>query len=640
MKYQQSLLPIVLITLLAVFLRLQNLGAVEHNVDHAYPISQALHSLEQGVFPITAQGTSVLFANPPLTGYLFLVPLSLSRSPYGVYLFVIALNTLAVPLSYVTARRLLPRGDGFALIVAFLVAVNPWVVEYSRTTWVQCLLPFGVMLVFWLFVPLWLGEAPHPRRRFLFGCAGLAALSQTYLLAFALIAPVALLCLVHHRRITVRTAFIGALMVIIPGVIYGAGLIADGENTLNRIRDFGGDGLRFRTEAWAHLARLTTGWEYAATRGLDAPAGRADAVTRFNLGELANGVGIALMVIGAAAYLRSGRRDFSQTGILVVWGGLLPLLMTAVSRPVHPFYLLLTLPVGTILAVRGMHTLYEGAARFKMGRATAFAGLAALTWFGVLSGVNVVRYAEETLITPGVDGFNALPLQDGVALAAHFAPLLGEVGTIHVKADGRMMESFAGRTFWLDPDVDTARGTTIAADGTLYLLWRGEGHPPPDLTIPDETASYVLSDGEAIDAYRVGWSPPPSIEQWQGISSDGGLIPVWAKASTLLAGQAGEVAMVWAVVSLPPERAAYLYSPFVHLYDGEGKRVLIADGAVTPGALWRVGDLQYKRLTFAIPAEAAPPVRLMMGHYDGVHGRSLILRFPDGREDAVIAIKP
>lgn len=157
MKYQQSLLPIVLITLLAVFLRLQNLGAVEHNVDHAYPISQALHSLEQGVFPITAQGTSVLFANPPLTGYLFLVPLSLSRSPYGVYLFVIALNTLAVPLSYVTARRLLPRGDGFALIVAFLVAVNPWVVEYSRTTWVQCLLPFGVMLVFWLFVPLWLG---------------------------------------------------------------------------------------------------------------------------------------------------------------------------------------------------------------------------------------------------------------------------------------------------------------------------------------------------------------------------------------------------------------------------------------------------------------------------------------------------
>ena len=46
------------ILILAALLRLQHLDAIQHNVDHAYPIWQALMTLDRGVFPVTAQGTS------------------------------------------------------------------------------------------------------------------------------------------------------------------------------------------------------------------------------------------------------------------------------------------------------------------------------------------------------------------------------------------------------------------------------------------------------------------------------------------------------------------------------------------------------------------------------------------------------
>src|SRR5258706_10528309 len=151
------------ILLLAAFLRFQHLDAIQHNVDHAYPIWQALMTLDRGVFPVTAQGTSVLFANPALTGYLFVPWVALTRSPIGPYIFVIVLNTLAVYFVYRAAMLILDQRC--ALIAAFLMAVNPWVVEYSRTTWVQALLPFFTTLLFWLLLPVLLGRSGSPARR-------------------------------------------------------------------------------------------------------------------------------------------------------------------------------------------------------------------------------------------------------------------------------------------------------------------------------------------------------------------------------------------------------------------------------------------------------------------------------------------
>ena len=57
-------LLIILIMGVALFLRLRYLGEIEHNVDHAYTVWQAISTLDRGTLPLAGQGTSVLFANP------------------------------------------------------------------------------------------------------------------------------------------------------------------------------------------------------------------------------------------------------------------------------------------------------------------------------------------------------------------------------------------------------------------------------------------------------------------------------------------------------------------------------------------------------------------------------------------------
>src|SRR5690606_28207025 len=130
-RLNSETLLLALIVLIAALLRLMDLETIRYNIDHAYPIWQALLTLDTGTFPIIGQPSSVLFANPPLTGYLFLPILALTRSVTAVYVVVILLNTAAVAFCYQIARDLL-RDSRLALIAAFLMAVNPWLIEYSR----------------------------------------------------------------------------------------------------------------------------------------------------------------------------------------------------------------------------------------------------------------------------------------------------------------------------------------------------------------------------------------------------------------------------------------------------------------------------------------------------------------------------
>src|SRR5258708_35794127 len=95
------------ILMVGALLRFQNLGAIEHNIDHVYPIHQARLTIDRGVFPVTGQVTSVLFANPPLMGYLLILPVALTRSPVGAYIVIITLNTSAIWFVFSAAKRLL-----------------------------------------------------------------------------------------------------------------------------------------------------------------------------------------------------------------------------------------------------------------------------------------------------------------------------------------------------------------------------------------------------------------------------------------------------------------------------------------------------------------------------------------------------
>ncbi|MFQ3535369.1 MAG: hypothetical protein SNJ58_05790 [Aggregatilineales bacterium] len=608
--FASALLPLVLS--FAALLRLQNLGAIEHNVDHAYPIWQALNTLERGTLPVLGQGTSVLFANPALTGYLYIPALLIVRSPYAPYLLVIALNTLAVWLAYRAIRHLWDTPA--ALSGAFLLAASPWVIEYSRTTWVQALLPFFACLIFALFIPVWLGRAERPQRRFWLACAALATMTQTYLLAYAAFFPIALLSLIFRRHVGWRALLIGALIALAPTVPYAAGLLSDSARALERVRSFTERSPALSDEAFNHALRLLTGRDYAAARGLAAPI--QDAVLRYQLSELAHGALLVALLLGAFAALRMRR----ETAIIaLIWSGVPILMMSYVSQAVHPFYLLLTLPALHALAGTGIaETMRLLKGRLAVGRY----GLAlCLIGFAGLSGLNVLRYAEESLLTPSIDGLTALPLSEGVHMAQSLlsAQQIG-ASVVFADIDAWILNSLAGRVFEVDRDADPTKTLYLPERGGLYLIFSATGQPSAFPLALEPSGRYVFADGGSVEAFRVQQDLVP---QTLNLPSDKGLTLIDARLeSSLRSGQTARLSMSFRVDALPADRASWLFAPFAHVYDAGGARILIADGAATPGWAWRLGDIQRKTLYLALPQGAQPPFRVEIGLYDGLRGEA------------------
>jgi hypothetical protein len=639
---------------LAALLRFQNLHAIEHNVDHAYPVWQALTTLERGAWPVTAQGTSVLFANPALTGYLYVLPVALARSPLGPYLLVIMLNTLGVWFAYRAGALLI--GAPRALIAAFLLAINPWVIEYSRTTWVQALLPCFAPLVLWLLAPVWLGRARHPARRTLIAMAALTAMTQTYLLAFMALVPVALLTLIFRRAIPWRAAAIGGALFLAATGVYGLGLAARGEETIARVQSFSEGGARLSDEAWSHAVRLVTGREYAVARGLEAPMD--DWQTRHTLSEAAHVALLAALLAGmiGAGWQVYRRREApgraARAAIMLVWFGAPILLMSYVSRPVHPFYLLLTLPAGHALAAQGIGAGWALLRRWlgrrsRLAEAIPAVGALAAVAVSMLFGLNTLRYAEATLATPGAHDLSALPVGAGIEMARTlFPPETRPPGAvIFADVDEWTLNSFAGALFPVDRDIDTAHTTYIPAAGGLYLFFAPPDAPvmPPPPLGAQASGQVALADGASVTRYPVDGSLIPAWAQGETISGDAGISFLGtALEGALNPGESTALVTAWRVDALLPERGGWLFGPFAHAFDAEGNRIAIADGAVTPGAAWRQGDVHLKRITITLPAGAAGPFALRAGLYDGVHQRGVIFSLPDGsHSDSIpIAVTP
>ncbi|PJF33855.1 MAG: hypothetical protein CUN49_17555, partial [Candidatus Thermofonsia Clade 1 bacterium] len=125
---------------------------------------------------------------------------------------------------------------------------------------------------------------------------------------------------------------------------------------------------------------------------------------------------------------------------------------------------LLTLPALQALAGIGTAELARSIIKMRLARQVTLAVL--LAAFGALSALNALRYAEESLVTPSLDGLTALPLGEGVRMAQGLlsAEQIGE-SVVFADVDGWILNSFAGRLFEVDRDAEAAR--------TLYLPERG-----------------------------------------------------------------------------------------------------------------------------------------------------------------------
>lgn len=614
-RSEQIILAVILVA--AAFLRAEYLLQIEHNIDHAYPVWQALNTLEHGALPLTGQSTSVLFDNPALTGYLYLPLLALARSPITPYILVIALNTLAVLLSFRAVRGLLGTTPG--LIAAALIAVNPWIIEYSRTSWVQSLLPFFACAVAWLLWPVLSGRSRNPRRRTLLALVMLTLMAQTYLLAYLMVVPVGLLIMIFWRRVPKHALLAGSAIFLAAAAVYGAGLLANRQAVQRRLDDFGASPARLSGEAWSHAVRLVTGNDYAAARGVGAPAG--DAELRQGLSQIAHTVLLAALILGsglalvnirrAKAALRPGRPTEPplQKGdaglILLIW--FLPpvALMSYVGQPVHPFYQLLGLPAGYGLAAWGI------AAVFRPQTRIGGAALVALfVPFALLMGLNSARYYQETAARPGAHGTTALSLEYGLKLGDAINAHLPPGGIVYADESAWILNSFAGRTFLVSRFARAPRVTIIPWSGGLYLNAPGEDH---DVTIP-------LPDGYplTLDQFEPGAASQVVPLHALDYASEQGIRLIGYD----LDGDA--LTTYWRVDSMTPETRDWLFAPFAHVFDDSGQRVQIVDGEVVPGGEWRVGDVHVHHMT--IPDAVQYEIRV--GQYDALRQQNVIF-LPD-----------
>ncbi len=643
----------ILIAIMAVgvFLRFNDLGLVEHNVDRAYPIYQALRTLDEGFLPLTAQGTSVLFDNPPLMGYILVLPVAIWRSPYAAYIFVTALNSLAPYLVYRLGIRLMDRRR--ALVAAALMAFNPWVIEYSRYTWVQGLLPFLTTLTAWLLFPVMAGKATHPIRRTALGLIALAVMCHTYLLAFATLAPTIVLMAIFRRRVPIKGVLIGTVAFLALFIPYAVGLASQFEHTSARLASFAGSGPHLSAEAWWHAVRLVTGSDYELARGTGAPIN--DVELRHVLTQAAHYALLAALMGGIVASViavaRGGNGNPQPDGrggspvsrefalMALIWFGMPVLMMSYVGWPVHPFYQLIGIPGGYLLTAIGVGLLTDRAdihgALSLAEAALVIAGIG----LAVLGGVNSVRYAQETAALPGAHGLGALPLDVGIEMGRVVAELQPPDAPpeVYIDLDSCTISSLSGMVLESYRDARYPALSVVPAwPGALTVLFAEDDDPPAPL-FAEYLADYEieLADGTSIRFYRYPWGSrdpavrPSSEVGWPtdlGISLWGVDLPGdWEPGEPF-------VLLTWWLVGdeLPPDVGEWLAGPFVHVFDATGERIAIGDGEEVPGYRWRPGDLFIQRITIGLPDGIEMPLEIAIGLYDPIRNRNAMFTPPDG----------
>lgn len=619
-------LLLALILLAGAWLRVQNLGAIEYNIDQAYPIWQALRTLDAGHWPLTGQGTSVLFDNPPLTGYLYLPIVALTRQPLAVYVFTIALNTLAIWLAWRALARLLDTRA--ALVATALLATNPWIIEDSRRTWVQALAPFFVALIFWALTPVLTGQTRRPSRWLLIALGGLTLFAHTYLLAYALLAPVGLLIALRWRRVPKRALLVGTACFALLAAFYAMGLLQNWDRTSSRAESFAAGEARLSDEALGHALRLVTGGGYADVRGMAALAG--DAQTRQALSRAVHAIWTVLVAIGVSRALLAWRKNAASPRaaghslsddralILLTWFALPVLMMSYVSRSVHPFYLLLTLPAGHGLAAWAVRPALDR-------RAGVVLVIAGVILTGALNGLNAVRFAQASASHPGEDLPGTLPLAQATELGARLRDALEPGMAILAPMPEWTPPTLAGKAVRTEEMNGFERAVIVPPAGALLLtVARPSEAVPPPLYAAPAASTVLFSDGSAIALWqvtpeRLPVAHPADIPSDIQVSFAG-----WTLNGVLAAAQSVALDLFWRVDGLSPDRGIWTFAPYAHLLDGDGMRIAVVDGAVISALDWVPGDLLVYRLPLSIPPDAQGPFALQVGLFDSVRAR------PDG----------
>ncbi len=591
-----------LILLLAAALRMGWPEITEFKRDEAALYSLALDVAELKSLPLRGIGSSVGLPNTPLSVYVFALPLFVWQSPLAATLWVGALNTASVALTYWMARRY--WGIRTALIAALLYAAAPWAVIYSRKIWAQNLLPLFV--VGYIFTALLaLVEGKH---RWLIAHFGLlAVVAQLHYSGLVGIPLTALWLIVFRHRVSVeRRAFarslaVGIALAVLLALPFGLYLAAhaSGEaGKLVRVPD-----LETSAQALELAALVVMGTDIHALAGPQAFREYLASLPDF---APLSWLGGALVVAGVALHLRFWRSSVqphklparhSAPLVLILWLLLPVLAFLPGFVPVFPHYFILLFPAPyllTGLALDAAMRRFDARPVRVIGWLIPTAIAAAQVWavaallsfvgsratpsgFGTPLGL-LLRVADTVRAAPDVIIVSAGTNPNLDETPAIFHALLRD--TPHRFVDGRTTAVIpageARAVLWPRtlPEALLAIYDDAASQETLTPLRWGEG----------EVRTLTISGAATFS--------PPYPRPAPALLTNGAEILGWG-------GEPGHWQLWWRVRAGSDEDTTL----FAHLLDTSGNRVAQADVPTYPAAGWRTGDLVVS--LFSLPGAGA-----------------------------------
>ena len=607
-------------------------GLIRYSYDQSYPAYQALGMIDAGVWPLIGQPSSVFLDNPALMPYIQALPLLLFRSPWAVQGLILLLNTAAIWFVWRVAGELLGRPAGWA--AAFLFAVNPWIVFFSRTTWVQSLVPFFMAVIAWGLWPTLVGPAlvsdRADSRRFLAGGVAVTLLTQTYIQAWGVLPQIGLLLLLFRRRLPKR-ALVAALAVFVAAaLLYGIGLATRVEVNTTKAGSFLSEGWQgLSSIGLRHAVRFVNGIDFRPAYAAGNPAGAlwpilsTFAVVLLSLALLAG-------IVRAIAALRHAGRERRLATVLLVWF-FLPVLMTSIrgAFDIYPHYLMLTLPAGQLLAAWGIAPLL----RQKVGLFAA----AFLVVIGLIFAHDHYRaneLVEQSPVWPQFDGWSlAAGAEVGRSMRDAILQNSGPFPRRIVVDGDKALMSGLSATY-----VQPVRGVSypdfilLGADSLLYVV---DGQALPawlhPYFAPDSVRNLTFNDGTSITlANTLPAGLLSGLDETIARSEAGLSLIDYAIEGTAAPGGDMEIITTWRVDELSPERGEWYVATSYHLLDENGGQLANVGLHGQWAHRWEAGDVYVERITIPVPETAEPGLYFVdIPLFDSVHLRPYAL-FADG----------